>query len=238
MSLFGGGGAGRAPPLVATDYPSGPKKDRVEYMETVDTSSVTATIISALSGGAFGSVIGHILSNTLRAKREKHQDIRRKVTEAVATIGIGQQYMEWISWFGVHYPVPKPKYIRPYPNSDAPINPCSFKSPDKSYSEKMAELATAYEDQMKENWPEVVSSLSVLASYDVGLYRKLKALVDELASLDVAITVANMKEEAACRTDYEGIQDEGIKNLGIYRNVRLFGDKLAKELEAISQSIR
>jgi hypothetical protein len=209
-------------------------------------SDVTSALIGALGGSAVGAMLTQILSNLSQARRERRQEIRTKVTEAVATIGTAQQYMEWISWFGVNYPVPNPKFIRSDPNIAITTDEKLFESPNKTYSQRIAELAAVYEAEMKDIWPKVLSSLSVLASYDAGSYRKLKALVDELASLDVAITVANMKKETACRTDYEGIKNEttdidGKKKTtvidGIYTSVRRFGDKLASELEEISKSI-
>jgi len=69
----------------------------------------------------------------MEGEREKKQELRSRVSKLVNTMGVAQQSMQWISWFGVNYPRPKG------PNGlleDADM----YKDQALSYGDKMEKL--------------------------------------------------------------------------------------------------
>jgi hypothetical protein len=179
--------------------------------------------IAALTGaaiGAFAGLIGHIVNNWMQGGREKNQELRSRVVALVNTMGVAQQSMEWISWFGVNYPIPK----GPGGQLD---DPCMYKDQALSYSDKMEQLSSGYEKEMQDVWPKILGEISSIASYDFDLYEKAMSAANRLAALDVRVTKANMKKESNCRSDYEVL----------YTEIRAFGKEWLSQVAAAMHAI-
>jgi len=181
-------------------------------------ATVAALVGAAI--GAFAGLIGHIVNNWMQGEREKKKELRSRVAKLVNTMGVAQQSMEWISWFGVNYPRPKG------PNGqleDADM----YKNQALSYGEKMEELASSYEEEMKAVWPKILGEIASIASYDFRLYEKSLSEAYQLAALYVRVSKANMKREPNCRSDYEVL----------YKDIRAFGKEWLAEVAAAMRAI-
>ena len=89
-------------------------------------------------------------------------------------MGLAQQAMEWISWYGVNYLNPKSRL-------DESIRPGEYKVPSLSYEKMIEKEFATYESSMRATWPSILGAIASVASYDFKLYRKADNLSQKLA---------------------------------------------------------